>query len=66
MGTGGQSTQKFIIEENHIRKIDNFNPVNTSPRIGNLINFILDLKLVDKDKKLTKLGKNLIEKLEEE
>lgn len=66
MGTGNQSTQKFILEENHIRKIDNFNPVNTGPRIGNLINFLVDLKILDADKKLTAQGDKLLIKLEEE
>jgi len=66
MGTGNQSTQKFILEENHIRKIDNFNPVNTGPRIGNLINFLVDLKILDADKKLTARGEELLINLEQE
>lgn len=66
MGTGNQSTQKFILEENHIRKIDNFNPVNTGPRIGNLINFLVDLKILNTDKQLTEQGEELLTKLEQE
>lgn len=60
MGGGSQSTQKFIIEDNYIRQIGNFGPGYTSPRIGSLINFLYDLKLVDGNYKLTKSGKDLI------
>lgn len=62
MGGGSQSTQKFIIEDNYIRQIGNFNPGFTSPRINSLISFLYDLKLLNEEYKLTKAGEKLLEK----
>ncbi|OKL39988.1 hypothetical protein [Pontibacter flavimaris] len=56
MGNGSQSTQKFIIEENYIRKIGNFGPGFTGPRVGNLIAFLQDLHLLDANRQLTEFG----------
>lgn len=58
MGSGTQSTQKFIIEENYIRQIDNFKPEFTGPRVGNLISFLQDLHLL-------KIKENNTDELEE-
>lgn len=60
MGGGSQSTQKFIIEENYIRKIGNFEPGFTGPRIGNLIAYLQDLNLLDEEKKLTGSGERVL------
>ncbi|KAA3437672.1 hypothetical protein [Rufibacter hautae] len=56
IGGGSQSTQKFIIEDNHIRHIGNFDPGFTGPRIRNLINFLQDLGLLDAEGRLTDAG----------
>lgn len=52
MGSTKQSTEKFIIEDNYIRKIGNFNPSFTGPRVGNLISFLKDLKMLPSPKKI--------------
>ena len=57
---GIQSTQKFIIEDNFIRHIDNFDPGYTSPRLNNLRNFLYDLKLIDDEYMINDNGKALI------
>lgn len=59
IGGGTQSTQKFIIEENFIRYIDNFEPNFTSPRLTTLYSFLKDLNLIA-DYSLTELGKEKI------
>lgn len=56
MRGGIQSTQKFIIEDHHIRYLGNFEPGFTGPRIGNLINYLKDLAVMDADNILTDLG----------
>lgn len=61
MGGGSQSTQKFIIEDNYIRQIGNFNPGFTSPRINSLTSFLYDLKLLNDEYKLTSAGQKLLE-----
>lgn len=47
MGGGSQSTQKFVLEEGHIRYLGNFEPSFTGPRLTTLHAFLKDLKLVD-------------------
>jgi hypothetical protein len=59
LANGNQSTQKFILENNYIRLIDNFEPNYTSPRLNSVYDFIRDLKLV-KDNKLTEDGKSFL------
>ena len=43
------STQKFIIEDHHIRYLGNFEASYTGPRIGNLISFLKDLSIIAQD-----------------
>jgi hypothetical protein len=62
MGGGTQSTQKFILEDNHIRQIGNFDPTYTSPRISNMIAFLHDLNLLNEDNILTVSGHELLVK----
>lgn len=50
MGGGSQSTQKFVLEEGHIRYLGNFEPSFTGPRLTTLYLFLKDLKLVDNNK----------------
>ena len=58
-----QSTQKFIIEDHHIRYLGNFEPGFTGPRIGNLINYLKDLGVMTMDNTLTESGENLLSNL---
>ena len=53
---GGLSTQKFIIEDHHIRYLGNFEAAYTGPRIGNLISFLKDLNILSSDNQLTEKG----------
>jgi hypothetical protein len=56
MGGGYQSTEKFMMENGYIRKIDNFDPGFTAPRLGNLLRFLEVLGYVDSHWKLTERG----------
>lgn len=60
IGGGTQTTQKFIIEDNKIRHISNFDPVNTGPRIANLISFLTDLDIVNSEDLLSEKGKQIL------
>jgi hypothetical protein len=64
MGSGTQSTQKFILEDNYIRQIGNFGPTYTSPRIGNMIAYLHDLNLLTDANTLTVSGNELLAKFE--
>jgi len=50
------STQKFIIEDHHIRYLGNFEASYTGPRVGNLISFLKDLGIITQDNTLTDYG----------
>lgn len=63
MGTGTQSTQKFIIENQHIRFLGNFDATYTGPRIRTLNNFLKDLQIITNDNALTLKGESLLNKL---
>ncbi|MBL7845547.1 MAG: hypothetical protein KF846_13635 [Cyclobacteriaceae bacterium] len=65
MGSRSQSTQKFIIEEGHIRQIGNFDPDFTSPRIRNLLRFLLELSLLDENYKPTAAGVELLSTIDQ-
>lgn len=62
-GGGSLSTQKFIIEDQHIRYIGNFDAGYTGPRIGRLINFLQDLEILDSVAQLTDVGKEQLSTL---
>ena len=57
---GGLSTQKFIIEDHHIRYLGNFEAGYTGPRIGSLISFLKDLNILSTDNHLTDYGSELL------
>ncbi|MAO64105.1 MAG: hypothetical protein CL666_03825 [Balneola sp.] len=59
MGNGNQSTQKFILEEHTIRYLGRLDENYTGPRIGNLIQFLIDAQHLTKDYELTDTGKSL-------
>jgi len=63
MGNGIQSTLKFIIDDLNIRFIDTFEPGFTGPRVGNLIEFLKDLKILDESYKTSNSGLQLKEKI---
>lgn len=63
MRGGNQSTQKFIIEDHHIRFLGNFEAGFTGPRIGNLISYLKDLSAIATDDTLTETGDNLLTEL---
>jgi len=60
---GGLSTQKFIIEDHHIRYLGNFEAGYTGPRIGSLISFLKDLKIISTDNKLTDYGNDVLNQI---
>ena len=60
---GNQSTQKFIIEDLHIRYLGNFEATYTGPRVGNLINFLKDLNVLTPEFQLTNEGQELLNTL---
>lgn len=60
MGGGSQSTQKFMLENGYIRKIDNFEPGFTAPRLGNLMRFLHVLGYIDENWKLTSRGSSYL------
>ena len=65
MGGGIQSTQLFIIEDGLIRRLKNFDPTLTGPRIARLLRFLNDLHILN-DTNLTKDGNNLLNQLTNE
>ena len=60
MGGGSQSTQKFIIEDGLIRHIGNYGAVFTGPRVGNLITFLKDMRLITSNGVITEEGKDVL------
>jgi hypothetical protein len=60
---GGLSTQKFIIEDHHIRYLGNFDAGYTGPRIGSLIAFLKDLNIISRDNKLTEYGVEVLKEI---
>jgi len=60
---GGLSTQKFIIEDHHIRYLGNFEAGYTGPRIGSLISFLKDLNIISTDNKLTEYGDEVLNQI---
>lgn len=64
IGGGSQSTQKFIIEDNYIRYLGNFEAGYTGPRIGRLIAFLKDLNIISNANQLTSKGEELLSDLQ--
>lgn len=56
MGSGYQSTQKFILEDGYIRLIGHYDPGFTGPRVGTLIGFMRDLHILDEEGNITETG----------
>lgn len=60
MRGGNLSTQKVIVEDHHIRYLGNFEPSFTGPRIGSLIAFLKDLKIITEENKLSEYGSRIL------
>lgn len=58
------STQLFILEDGNIRKLsNNFEPGFTTPRVERVIQFLIDLGILNHDTALTDEGHNLLKQL---
>lgn len=60
MGSGIKNTLKFSYEDNYIKHVETIIPVWTTPRIYAMYNFFEDLGYVNKENKISKIGKSLI------
>jgi len=61
---GTLTTQKFILEEQNIRYLGNFEAGYTGPRLVNLISFMKNLYLINNEGQLTEKGVDLLQSLE--
>lgn len=61
MGKNNSDLRKFILEDGRIVLIEQRYPVETSPRIDSLFNFLQDMGYLDKDNALTEIAKQFIE-----
>jgi len=59
MGNGESNLLKFVIEDNFITHVQTMWPKFTSPRLGTLDNFLVDLKLIEGES-LSNAGKTLL------
>ena len=62
----GLATQKFSIESGCLRFIDDWDTSHTSPRIDTLRNFLIDLRLINIDGKVSPLGVELLSAMNNE
>ena len=60
MGSGIQSTNKFIIEEQMIRLIETYPARETSPRMNALRNLLYDLQVINDDEMITDLQTKIV------
>lgn len=58
-GSGMTTTLKFLLEENLIRHLENFEPRFTSPRLSAVLHMFEDLHLITGKKELTGYGRRL-------
>ena len=61
MGKNNSDLRKFILEDGRIVLIEQRYPVETSPRIDSLFNFLQDMGYLDKDNTLTEIAEQFIE-----
>ena len=62
----GLATQKFTIENGNIRFIEDWPTSHTSPRIDTLRDFLIDLRLIEREGNVTNLGIELLNVLANE
>jgi hypothetical protein len=60
MGNGESNLLKFMIEDGLIFHIQTMTPRHTSPRLRALENFLKDLSLITKERKITEIGANFL------
>ena len=60
MGNNNSDLRKFIIEDGRILLVEMRYPVETSPRIDSLYNYLQDLNYIDKENHLTEIALNYI------
>ena len=60
MGKNNSDLRKFILEDNRIVLIEQRYPVETSPRINSLFNFLQDMGYLDRENELTRIAKQFI------
>lgn len=61
MGKNNSDLRKFILEDGRIVLIEQRYPVETSPRIDSLFNFLQDMGYLDEDNTLTEIASQFIE-----
>ena len=61
MGKNNSDLRKFILEDGRIVLVEQRYPVETSPRINSLFNFLQDMGYLDKDNALTAIAEQFIE-----
>lgn len=64
MGSGSQSTQKFLIENYQLIVLEVISPENTSPRLNNQVAFLRDLHLFSSENQLTTKGETILSQFE--
>ena len=61
MGKNNSDLRKFILEDGRIILVEQRYPVETSPRINSLFNFLQDMGYLDEDNTLTEIASQFIE-----
>lgn len=61
MGQNNSDLRKFIFEDGRVVLVEQRYPIETSPRIYSLFNFLQDMSYIDSDGKLTDIAYNFIE-----
>jgi hypothetical protein len=61
MGKNNSDLRKFILEDGRIVLVEQRYPVETSPRINSLFNFLQDMGYLDEDNTLTEIASQFIE-----
>lgn len=61
MGKNNSDLRKFILEDGRIILVEQRYPVETSPRINSLFNFLQDMGYLDKNNALTEIAEQFIE-----
>lgn len=61
MGTNNSDLRKFIFEDGRVVLVEQRYPVETSPRIQSLFNFLQDMGYIDEDNRLTQIAQQYLE-----
>jgi hypothetical protein len=60
MGKNNSDLRKFIHEDGRVILVEQRYPVETSPRIDSLFNFLQDMNYIDSENKLTNVALDFI------